>query len=436
MIATLFLLLACQTNPATGTIYYPGSLGRPGGFLPEPRQEQLLLDLQNRRLSSEQRLQALAILAYQAKPLPFDAVRAMRRYAHGEDQIDYVRCLGLAGEEGLHELKKMKNLRRPEVRAEAIFAQVLHLEEGEDLGRQVLRNRQESYLVRVAALRGLAERGSPFAHVEALRRLLMEEGPLLYECLAILRLEPSQDDILPLIELLELSHGRAAAEAVELLQEITGYRIANDYKTWKHFFLKHKAEGTPFSIPSTNTSTSSTLSYLGIPIYSDRLAFVLDSSGSMKTPLPEQRPQTRGRKSKEEFVKLLPRLPERAKFNVIFFESELHVFSKSLVSASVEQKDKAKTFVQSVPFEGGTNLFGGLSLAFADSEVEEVILLTDGAPSVGEFVDPIPILARIARWNRWRRVRISTISFGAPPRDRYFLYRLAMENLGACRIID
>jgi len=48
----------------------------------------------------------------------------------------------------------------------------------------------------------------------------------------------------------------------------------------------------------------------------------------------------------------------------------------------------------------------------------------------------VHILARIARWNRWRGARVSTISFGAPPNARAFLYRLAMENRGSCRIIN
>lgn len=292
-------------------------------------------------------------------------------------------------------------------------------------------------MVRMAALRGLADRGSPLAHVEAVRRLSIEQGDLLLECLAIVRRDPSEDDVGPLIDLLAEHDGRVANEAVELLQRITGYRIGHDHRSWSHFRLKHVAEGTPFRLADDGgTRGIDTLSYLGIPILGRGIAFVIDASTSMTATLPDQRQYTRATRSVDEFVGLLPKIPEEASFNVVFFASELTIFRPDLLEASLETKRAAQAFVEGMLFDGGTNLYGGLEAAFEAPDLEEVILLSDGSPSVGEVVQPGRILARVARWNRWRHVRISTISFGASPAARAFLYRLSAEHAGYCRVID
>jgi len=432
---SLLLLLAFQSPISTGEIYKNGSSYRPFGRIAEPNQAQLVASLKDRAQSGEVRMLALELLAYRSEPVPYEALRHVKSMARGDSMADYARCLGLAGPKGLKELAGMKRNRRPEVRAEVTYALVLQSETGELMGRQFLRDRKEKTMVRMAALRALADRESHFAEVEALRRLQMEEGAMLYECLDVLRREPSQDYVSALIDLLAVAEGRAANEVVEMLQVITGYRIANDYKTWKHFYLKHKADGTEFRREPDPNAEAATLSYMGIPIYSDRVVFVLDSSGSMNGVLPGQRQETRASKSVAEFVKMLPRLPSSARFNVIFFGSELYDFQQSMVPVSQMVLAQATEFVEEHTFAGGTNLFGGLDRAFGEDGVEEVLLLSDGAPSVGEIVDPLRILARVARWNRWRGNRISTISLGASPKERAFLYRLAMENRGACRII-
>ena len=432
----LLLLVMFQSPISSGEIYKNGSARRPYGRIAEPSHTQLLAALEDRTLDGEVRILALELLAYRSEPIPYAALRGIKSLARGEAQADYARCLGLAGKKGLEDLEGMQRNRRPDVRAEVTYALVLLPEDGEALGRKLLRDRKQKPMVRIAALRALADRESPFGAVEALRRLQMEEGALLYECLAILRRDPSQDHVPGLIDLLAVAEGRAANEVVEMLQSITGYRIANDYKTWKHFYLKHKVDGTEFRREPDPDADAATLSYMGIPIYSDRVVFVLDSSSSMNSVLPEQRTETRASKSVSEFVKMLPRLPDTAHFNVFFFDSEVHGFGDKMVQVSQPVLAAATQFVETNSFHGGTNLFGGLDRAFGEEEVEEVLLLSDGAPSVGEITDPLRILSRVARWNRWRGNRISTISFGAPPQARAFLYRLAMENRGACRIIQ
>jgi Mg-chelatase subunit ChlD len=95
----------------------------------------------------------------------------------------------------------------------------------------------------------------------------------------------------------------------------------------------------------------------------------------------------------------------------------------------------ATSWLQQREFTGGTNLFGGLAEAFELKDVEEVILLSDGEPSAGEVQDVNKILAWVQRWNRWRKVRVSTVALSAPRVARQFVAKLAQENGGVCRDI-
>jgi hypothetical protein len=400
-----------------------------------PDHQPLMAVLRDPQQNGEQRLQALSMLAYLSRPLTLKGVKSVKHIARGPALADYARCLGLCGVEALPALRALRTKRDPDAAAEVMYARVLLEEDGIALALTTLRSRKEIPRVRVAALRGLADSNSPFAAVEALRRLEMETGILLYESLAILRRKPSSDHIPYLIELLNVSTGRAANEAVAMLQTITGYRIANNYKSWKYFYLKHKAEGTPFRREEDGGTEESSLSYMGVPIYSDRIVFSLDSSSSMGEHMSASNLETRSARAINELVYLLPHLPATAALNVLFFDSEVSTFADGLIDISADVQEQIAAFTLDHGPQGGTNLFGGLDEAFRQDGVEEIILLTDGAPSMGEIVEPLYILARVARYNRWQLVRISTVSLRAPRRAEAFLNRLAEENLGVCKIL-
>jgi hypothetical protein len=81
-----------------------------------------------------------------------------------------------------------------------------------------------------------------------------------------------------------------------------------------------------------------------------------------------------------------------------------------------------------------------------ETTVDEIFLLSDGAPSVGDVQDPIEILRLISEVNRFKEVRINTvfISSQTPPevqaaQDRMSLVpkelmrRMAKQNGGKFR---
>lgn len=430
-------VLVAATLIATSLL--PSSLlaqgGRTGRRVSEPSHQTLVAQLRDPKQDGEVRMRSLSMLAYLGRPLKLKDVSSVHHLARGIFLADYARCLGLCGAEALPELKKLRVKRDVDAAAEVMYARVRLETDGVALALTTLRNRNAKDLLRVAALRALADSGSPFAVVEALRRLEMETGALLFECLAILRRKPNDDQIPYLIDLMTTSKGRPANEAVAMLQHITGYRIANDPRTWKYFYLKHKADGTPFRREADGTSEESSLSYMGVPIFSDRIAFVLDSSSSMNERMGDTSGDTRSIRAVNELLHLLPRLPEEAHLNVLFFDGDVSAFAEELIPLDPEVQAAISTFCKANGPQGGTNIYAGLDSAFSQEGIEEIVLLTDGSPSVGELIEPIDILARVARYNRWRGVRVSAVSLRAPANAQAFLNRLARENLGVCKVL-
>ena len=82
---------------------------------------------------------------------------------------------------------------------------------------------------------------------------------------------------------------------------------------------------------------------------------------------------------------------------------------------------------------GRTNLFDALARALGEPAVDTIFVLTDGAPSAGEYRTRTGILMEVARRNRYRKAVIHTIEIGADRtgrRWRGFLADLARRNGG------
>ncbi len=431
--------LACSEAMACAVLLLLASLQLPAGHVrgPEPGTAELLAALAGQGIPAEERHRALELLSVREEALPLEPLARLARRLSREELPVWIRCLERTGPEALPLLRRHLRSRDPLVRAEAVYATVvLDDARGAALARQVLADHRQPEAARVAALRGLAVRDPLFAHAEALRRLAIAEGALLHEALAVLRRHGDLGDAPYLVDLLEERHGRAANEAVQLLQRLTGYHVANDPREWRYWLLRHRLDGTPFRRePRPGEEPPRTLSYMGVPILGERVVFVLDSSSSMNERLPERSP-TRGEQAVHELRLLLPRLPARAAFDVVFFSGLVHSFGEdSLVPRDEEHLARLDRWLEGHDFRGATNLDQGLEEALAREGVEEIVLLTDGEPTAG-VTEPGRILARVDGWNRWRNVRINAIALGAPVRARRLLARLVQRNDGTLRVLQ
>jgi Ca-activated chloride channel family protein len=154
---------------------------------------------------------------------------------------------------------------------------------------------------------------------------------------------------------------------------------------------------------------------------------VLDISGSMSGEKLDQ--------AKAALVQLVGSLRPGDRFRLIAFSSTVRRDSPGWRDASPENVRAAQEWVRSLPAEGGTNIAGALTEAFAASPAEGalgvVVFLTDGLPTVGE-TDP----ERIADAADRARGRFRVFSFGIGyDVNTYLLDRLTERARGVTEYV-
>ena len=147
-------------------------------------------------------------------------------------------------------------------------------------------------------------------------------------------------------------------------------------------------------------------------------------------------------------------------FNIIAFATTVKSWKKDLVKANVLNKSSAVDWVRKLEALGGaskedlaqagltgsanldagkTNTYGALTAALGyggrgtkdkayDCAIDTVFFLSDGRPTVGDYVEPKDVLREIKAANSLRKVVIHTIAIGEFQKD--FMKQLAEENGG------
>ena len=165
---------------------------------------------------------------------------------------------------------------------------------------------------------------------------------------------------------------------------------------------------------------------LGTTALGKEIIFVIDKSGSMKGNKIAQ--------VKMVFTDIIADLPPDDYFNVIFFDSTVWKFKKTLMEANTQTKADAANFVAALGSNGGTNINDALldALAMFEPDTERVpiiVFLTDGKPTNG-VKSPYVIRENVKAAND-AEVSIFVIAFGIDDEENYdFLRAMSLENCG------
>jgi hypothetical protein len=288
----------------------------------------------------------------------------------------------------------------------------------------------------------------------------------------------SQETIPALVGVLERFHahpeeiksgklsGLLLYQAHELLVGMTGAVFPADQpEKWRAFW---EAEKDKISVTQKREPKAATTvvdrSFCGIPVQGTRVVFVLDLSGSMAWPMDEDAGDGKKTRTvrldfaKRELCRAVDLLNPAAHFNLVSFngDDKAEPWSKELVPASERNRERFKKYVMDLRPLGGTNLWSGLedalkikSLVYGNrytSNVDELFVLSDGAPTVGAVQDPIEILRLVQECNKFANVRINTVFISsatpaeartAEPRmaitPQELMRRLAEQNRGQFR---
>ena len=156
--------------------------------------------------------------------------------------------------------------------------------------------------------------------------------------------------------------------------------------------------------------------------------FVLDTSGSMRGEKLEQ--------ARAAMEYCLGRLNPDDHFNIITFGSKVAPFREGPVAVSGTNVAAARTFVEEVVAEGGTNISGALAAALAGEaapgRLRLAIFLTDGAPTDGELI-PAKIIEGVKQANA-AKTQIFVFGVGNDV-NAHLLDRLAEETNGSSEYV-
>src|SRR5216117_3142465 len=157
------------------------------------------------------------------------------------------------------------------------------------------------------------------------------------------------------------------------------------------------------------------------------LVAVIDISGSMSGEKIQQ--------AKSALIQLLGSLREGDRFRLVAFSGGVRRYAQGWTNVSNDARRDAENWIRSLDAEGGTNIAGALTEAFAQTPAEQslgvVVFLTDGQASTGE-TDP----ERIAQSAEQGRGKFRVFSFGiGDDVNTYLLDRLTERARGTTEYI-
>ncbi len=172
-----------------------------------------------------------------------------------------------------------------------------------------------------------------------------------------------------------------------------------------------------------------TNSFFGIPVAGSRVVFVVDISGSMlfrlvrrETTGPETEYEHKWALAHAELKGAIERLGADCSFNVIFFSTNANAWRPKPVPASAANKKAFIADLDKINPQGGTNVWAGLQLALnaktvdptvrVPAELDELFVLSDGLPSLGDVIDPKHILQTMLTVNEVSNIRVNTVYIG------------------------
>lgn len=228
---------------------------------------------------------------------------------------------------------------------------------------------------------------------------------------------------------------RVASAALRALRFLSGKEIAPDVELWRAWWLANSASwrppsGSPNDAAQAPPDPKATRArFQGLEVESDRIAFVLDHSTSMETEMASG--ARRIDAVRTDLRSTLAALPDEVRVNLVTFGQGVRKFAASARPLTAKTRQSIVEFSESTRLESETNLAGGVIEALDDDSIDTIYLLTDGGPTIGDYVSFLRVRLGILRANRTRRVALHVIGVGVKSTGtRDFLRDLADANDG------
>jgi len=211
--------------------------------------------------------------------------------------------------------------------------------------------------------------------------------------------------------------------AHELLVSLTGAVFpANQPTQWQSWWDEVRdtftlAQPAPLAERAGEGKRTGASSFFGVPVRGTRVLFVVDVSGSMLDSWGSG--DSKLDVARRELKKAVGGMVADSAFNLVAFGDRAGSWRDKLMAATKGNKDSFFKYVDKLQIGESTNVWAGLQRALKMETVEqdaryatqadEIFVLSDGAPTVGDIVRPEQILLTVTETNRISRVRINTI---------------------------
>ncbi|MBL8861426.1 MAG: hypothetical protein JNK02_05385 [Planctomycetes bacterium] len=221
-----------------------------------------------------------------------------------------------------------------------------------------------------------------------------------------------RDAALALVERLEREErARLRWRILSHLRALSGEDHAFDAARWREW-ARTRAGAVATGDARGGPVGDTRVALAGLPLTSDRVAFLIDLSGSMWGT------RVAGRTRKEivdaELARALATLPRSARFNVIPYATEAFPWERALQAADPGTLRRAAADFARCQQSGRGNLWAAVEAACSDPDLDAVVVLTDGVPTGGPHGDFDLLQALLLERNRFRNVAFDLILVDAP----------------------
>ena len=330
-------------------------------------------------------------------------------------------------------------------------------------------SRDKEYIVRTAVARSTAKFNR--AEVVPVLKACLNDPDWRVRAAAIRSIETSPSDagVGLLIARMKKEKGRLKDDIMAALKRVTGqnHRWEEQWSGWWKGVGEHipPKGATPVQVEAIEKKKQKRNSFYGIETRSQRIAFVIDMSGSMKhkTEQLKKGPITGKKKSessvggktrwdvaRNELKRAIRNLNSKAYFAIILFNHSVQPWQEEMIQATPDNKKSAIEMIDKINPRGATYSLGALREAFGlagvgekvskkkkkdGPKIDTIFMLSDGGPTDAKMDKPQPmeadpILEQVRGWNKDLGVVIHCIAVHTDVIGTEFLKKLAAQNNG------
>ncbi|MEZ6014589.1 MAG: HEAT repeat domain-containing protein [Planctomycetota bacterium] len=328
------------------------------------------------------------------------------------------------------DLEKMLEKSKDPVLNEGLLETLSALYDGDNNWVERLKGFADSPVleVRNAAIYELGRLGRKNLFDFFVAKLSDENWSTRYAAMRALEALRTTEAIGALVKRLPEESGRVEVLMTDMLWRLTGKPFGKRVSAWTSWWQNEGAGFEPIDAEELSKleleaeerrlrQISSVAEFFGIRIESHRVIFIIDVSGSMAETLRPryvgEQGETRMVVAKRELAKAIEGLDPKALFNILPFSSGMERWrDEGIATATQATREDALGYVKKLDAGGGTNIYGALELAFQDPDVDTIVVLSDGEPSVGEVTDAGLIREAVKEWNDNRAVQVHAVAVG------------------------